>query len=325
MDIFLAFVASRGLPQALFSCPVMSELSLWTHSISLSSGTGSRGRARGINLQKGLCSRRRLSHRWPQTRGHTQSPPALVQLPEQQSSGRVGRVLHFHLSPVVLETRTKKPTAWDPHTSRFKLPGATQGACPLPVLFRRHQGIVRGETQPFGSSRSLGGNTAFLALQLWKSTLSRCEGVLEVVAADVTFPELWQDLNLHLPSLLYVQNFLVLHPIWSFPTSALAQPHSSSDQGTMGRQPSPDGSCRDRYGHPEVESCSPRRVTRGLELTGSSVMPLQDRWPLAGVALDALGGSGVWRRRNGDWSGWGAWGRRGSKRGHRVSDWTLTG
>lgn len=47
----------------------------------------------------------------------------------------------------------------------------------------------------------------------------------------MTFPELWQDLNFHLPS-LYVQNFLVPHPIWSFPTSALAR-HSSSDQGTM--------------------------------------------------------------------------------------------
>ena len=80
----------------------------------------------------------------------------------------MGRVLHFHLNPVVLETRAKKPTAWDPHTSRFKLPGATRGACPLPVLFQRHQGIVRRETQPFGSSRSLGGNTVFLALAVVK-------------------------------------------------------------------------------------------------------------------------------------------------------------
>lgn len=168
--VFLACVAPRGLPQAFFSCPAMSELSLRTHSISLSSETGSWGRARGINLQKGLCSRRRLSRRWPQTRGHRQSPPALFQLPEQQSAGRVGRALHFILSPVVLETRARKPMAWDPHTSRFELPGATRGARPLPVLFQRHQGIGRREmdTQPFGSSRSLGGNAVLLALAVVK-------------------------------------------------------------------------------------------------------------------------------------------------------------
>lgn len=42
-----------------------------------------------------------------------------------------GRALHFLLSPFVFETRARKPTAWDPHTSASSCPELL-GARPLP-------------------------------------------------------------------------------------------------------------------------------------------------------------------------------------------------
>lgn len=140
----------------------------------------------------------------------------------------------------------------------------------------------------------------------------------EVVAADMTFPELWQDLNFHLPSLLYVQNFLVPHPIWSFPASALARPRSSSDQGHDGKRPSPGGSCRDRYGHPEAESCSPVGKSTQAGVTGSSVMPgIDDPWLEQPWMLQE---EEKWRR---EWLGRRGrrWGISGDPRGVRLGSW----
>lgn len=152
---------------------------------------------------------------------------------------------------------------------------------PSPSSFEGTRSWSKGRRtlSPLRSLGILRRNTVLLTLAVVKINPVWCKGLLRVVVADMfdTFHELWQDLNLHLPSLLYIQNFLVPHPIWSFPTSALARPRSSSDRGMMGRRPSPGGSCRGRYGHPEAESCSSRRVRRGLEAAGGSVMPLRGR------------------------------------------------
>lgn len=73
-----------------------------------------------------------------------QVEPALFQLlVSSRVQAEWGGLCTFSLSPVVLETRARKPTAWDPHTSR---PAAsdTRGTPSPPSLFEGTRALAEG-------------------------------------------------------------------------------------------------------------------------------------------------------------------------------------